>query len=99
MKNLLVKYKGDWADELEVEGFWVTTKEEYEEWLIEIKNSFPYTYYIGTNEEIEYESLDSLQYDLSVKEITQEQFDNLKVVFGGSFGFFPDPEVFEEEDN
>jgi hypothetical protein len=93
MKNLLVKYKGDWADELEVEGFWITTKEKYEKWLIEIKNFFPYTYYIGTNEEIEYESLDSLQYHLSVKEITQEQFDNLKVVFGDSFGFFPDPEV------
>lgn len=54
MSKLLVKFKDNWADEMDIEGFFVTTREDWENRVTLLKDNFPYglTYGIGTNEDI-----------------------------------------------
>ena len=87
---VLVIYKGNWADEIECPGFWIDTIKDFENWKEEIKDSFPWSFNVGSNQEIEYLSLDDLLADIKAKPITKEQMEVIEELFGGSFGFTPD---------
>lgn len=101
---LLVKYEANWADEIDVSGFTVLTKEQWDQNVERIKRHFDeeseLTCYIGTNEQIDYYNADEALQDFKVTEITDEQAEVLHQLFGrswgsvkASFGFTgPDPE-------
>ena len=88
MKYYLYKYSDNWADEMDVEGFWVMTEKEKEQVLKYINKKFKKggTVYLGTNEEIEYDNLRDVMRTFSFKEITRKEYDVLNKLFGGSFG-------------
>ena len=54
-KFYLLKFRDNWADEMDVSGFVVYDEDEYKAWLDKIPEG-EFTYGIGTNEEIEYSS-------------------------------------------
>lgn len=100
--DLLIKYEGNWADEMDVRGFYTTTREEWDSYVQKLRKHFEtkdtLMYYIGTNEEIEYTSADEVLRDHKVIEITPEQAATLQSLFAGwrgsvTFGFVgPDVE-------
>ena len=55
----LVKYEDNWADEMDLVGFMIMTDQDYDDWLIAVKNTFAdnenQSYYCGSNEEVEFE--------------------------------------------
>lgn len=94
----LVKYDSNWADEMDIDGFRLFTDEQWEEYQKDFKKLFKedrgYTYYVGTNEDIEYNSFDEFMSDLKVSEITDEEATVLKKLFDNlttyGYGFFPE---------
>ena len=90
----LVKYNSNWADEMDIEGFklftdkrWKEYQKRFEEYFVE--NIF-YNFYIGTNEEIEYESFVKFMKDFEVIEITDKEAKTIKKFFDKTSGFFPE---------
>jgi hypothetical protein len=75
----LVKYKDNWADEIDLDGHIVLEKDKFE-MFDKIANTNPiFTMCIGTNEEIEYnKDWQTTSKAYSVIEITVEQYDVLK---------------------
>ena len=95
--KLLVKYDSNWADEMDIDGFKVLTDKQWEKYQRDFKKHFKeewYTYYVGTNEEIEYGDFEEFRNDFNVSEITDEEAAVLEKLFGNlskySYGFFPD---------
>jgi hypothetical protein len=93
---LLVKYDSNWADEMDVAGFYVTTREKWNDYVERVRRHFEgrseLTYYIGTNEEICYERVEDLLRDFTLVDITDEQAETLRTLFQSwgstvSFGF------------
>lgn len=78
----LIQFSRDWADEFNVDGFKVVdTMAE----AAEYKQHFakPRTYYFGTNEGWEDEILDE---SITITEITDDEAELLKKLFGNSHG-------------
>lgn len=84
---VLVKYSGNWADEIDVDGFFTTTRKYYDELISRAREYFKnntsnaYTYYVGTNEEIIYENIEDVLNSFSVTSITEEQYKTLWELF------------------
>lgn len=96
MKYYLLDYTGDWADEMTIYGLMLLTEEEYQTWRAKLEDEeaghFPFTYGVGTNEEIEYDSFEDMFSNITVKEVTKEQYDVLKAtIFQNQedYGMFP----------
>jgi hypothetical protein len=109
MKKLLVKFDSNWADEMDIDGFMVMTQDEWDQYKAHTKKFFEqlgersWSFGIGTNEEIEYESHDEFIRELKVEEITDVEYESLAHLFkyyDGTvqFGFFPDLGYFDLED-
>ncbi|TFG99045.1 hypothetical protein E4H12_04075 [Candidatus Thorarchaeota archaeon] len=90
-KPLLVTYNSNWADEMDIDGFYLTTQFRWDRFVERVNSHFKdkddYTYYIGTNEEIVYESVEMLLSDFKVEEITAEEATLVLKLFGKGFGF------------
>ena len=93
-----VNYKDNWADEMFVDGFSIMDEKEYEHYtatvnaiVADIECGLPFTYQIGTNEEIEYNNADEFLSAFEVSEF-EEYPEGIEMVFGKKFpefGFFP----------
>jgi hypothetical protein len=95
--KLLVKYDSNWADEMDINGFKVLTNEQWEKYQKDFKKLFKkecYSYYVGTNEEIEYSDFDEFISDFKTSEITDEEAAVIEKLFGNlstyGYGFFPE---------
>jgi len=88
MKYYLYEYSANWADEMDVAGFMLLTETEKDMTLASIKKRFRKggTVSIGSNEEIEYSDFDEVMNDVSITEITKQDFDTINRLFGSSFG-------------
>jgi hypothetical protein len=88
MKYYLYKYSANWADEMDVAGFMLLTELEKDMALASIKKKFRKggTVSIGTNEEIEYSDSDEVMNDVSITEISKQDYDTISRLFGTSFG-------------
>ncbi len=91
-KHLLVIYRGNWADEMDIDGFFTTTQEWWDAFVERVNKHFEnddmFSYYVGTNEEIDYPSAQDLLHDFKIQEITAEEDATLKKLFrGGTLGF------------
>ena len=93
-KYYLIRYKGNYADEFNVESFSVETEEEYNEFLSAMKkveNNGEYiSINVGTNESIEYDDIEEYTSDLTITEISEsdyETFKKLDLLFFGDCDF------------
>jgi len=101
MKKVLVKWSDNWADEMDVEGFVILEKEEWESTkkrILSIKEEF--TMYIGTNEEIEYANGKDFLTNIEVKSLSPDEEKIINKFFGDSGGFYNFLDVYgnDEED-
>ena len=62
--KILVKFSNNWADEMDIEGLYVTTQEEHNEFIKKVHNYFKSNneliYTVGSNEEIEFSNAEEL---------------------------------------
>lgn len=86
---LLIKLAMNWADEFDVDSFWVTTQARYDRFLKTVIN-YEFTddneIYFGTNEFVSFGSTDELLSSLKVTPITKEFHDQLIAHFGEEYG-------------
>ncbi len=93
---VLLKYSGNWADEIDVAGFRAMTEERWYQMQQRLADpdNYPIEYHVGTNESIEYHDIDDVMQDLTVDHISREEFATLQRLFRKystiQFGFFPD---------
>lgn len=93
----LVKYRDNWADEIKVNGWCLMTDAELETWNVEWATRFKhldeqgsYFYYVGTNEEIEYTSLEEFLDSIKIVDISEDEANVLVKLFGKQYAFFPE---------
>lgn len=104
MGKLLIIFKGNWADEMDIEGFTIVSKEHWEYMQLETRNTeFPIELGIGTNEEMTYEDPEEYLRHFKVHEISDQKVAWLQDIFGNyDFGHVPwlegdAPDSFYEE--
>lgn len=93
-----VRYTGNWADEMTVEGFALMDEKEYERYVVTVNAIItdmecgqPFIYQVGSNEEIEYNNADDFLSAFETSEF-EEYPEGIEMVFGKKFpefGFFP----------
>ena len=89
---LLVKVNDNWADEINVEGFAIMNLKSLYEFYEGLENYFNSTpngilsYSIGTNEDIEHDSIESIIYRLNISFITIDQAEAIKQTIGLAYG-------------
>lgn len=79
MKYYLVKYEDNWADEMDITGIYPAT-EEYVKNMKDIVDLYftkkdGFNFGIGTNEDIYYDSGESLLSSYTFQEITEAEYD------------------------
>lgn len=82
-KIYLIHESSCYADEFDLEGFKIVEALSEEEALEKVigNKKFPAELYFGTNEYQIYRSKEELLYDLSIKEITREEYNVLIKIF------------------
>ena len=89
----LIKYKSNWADEMDVQGWSVMSPMRHaaweDSWADHFKDEGNYSFSVGTNEDIEYDSIEEFLKEFKVVDITESEADTLVKLFGKSYGFFP----------
>ena len=93
-----VRYTDSWADEMTVEGFSIMDEKVYERYVValnaiitDMECGQPFIYYVGSNEEIEYDNVDDFLSAFETSEF-EEYPEGIEMVFGKKFpefGFFP----------
>lgn len=98
-KFYLLKFQQDYADEFDVYGFKIYNEEDYNKYLELTKENYlkreetnhrkqkVVTISFGTNEEVEFYSLENYLKSFDLVEITEDEFNILNKLFDGSFGF------------
>lgn len=82
---IFVGQEDNWADEMDVYGYAVFTKDEFEKMLLELGDvEFPVTRWFGTNEEGEYSDVEEFLYYWEVKPISKVEYDAFLSIFGRS---------------
>lgn len=91
MSKLLIIGRNNWADEIDLAFFIVLDSDEWEELKKNTQKSFKQngsiTIYIGTNEEIEFDSYDQWLRQFKVKEISEDEAKFLRTHFEQDWGF------------
>lgn len=84
MPKLLVKFSGNYADEFQVSGFTVMEKKDWEQYVKDAKaGEWPQARSFGTNEGIQWESVEDHLDAFNTIEITDEQAVFLLTSFTG----------------
>jgi len=105
MKNLFVKWDSNWADEMDVSGWRIFSKEDWGKYKKAAEKLFKeegyYSVGIGTNEDIEYHSLEDLMGDFTVKSISDVEEVVIEKFLGGcgDNGPFPDFDYDDEDED
>lgn len=88
---LLIKFEDNWADEMDIYGFKIMTKKQWEYKKYEIRNSpFPQEVCFGTNEYNVYETPKEFLSRFKEKDITESQHQVFKEFFrSDDYGRFP----------
>lgn len=97
---VLVILDSNWADEFDVNAFWVTTQEEYDIFINKISkvDLHGQEFYFGTNEWISFHSTEDLLSALTVSKITREFYNDLIFYFGETYGLISIPDLLERFD-
>jgi len=79
---LLIKFEGNWADEMDIYGFTIMTVKQWEYKKNEIRHTpLPIEVCFGTNESEEYETHEEYLRNFKVIEITKAEVKVLKKLF------------------
>lgn len=98
-QHILVTFNTNWADEMDIAGFRVFTRAEWDaEWSGLSASAFPMEVYFGTNESNEYDTKEELQKEYTVTPISHAEVVMLDRLFSGNFGECPLPSDFVEEE-
>ncbi len=69
-----VHFDDNYVDEFDISGFRVFTDPEYMAWMNDLqKKQFPIEYYFGTNESVEYKTLENYKNHLTLQDISEEE--------------------------
>lgn len=101
MKYYLLTQRTNWADEINFEGFLIVEAENEEDAfkaIISRNQKFPCIVSVGSNEEIEFKTKEAYLRTFRVKEISEEEYDVIGKVLGGSFGKLLTLDCDEEEE-
>lgn len=88
MGDVLVKYDGSWADEIELQGFLVMTDKEWKDYKADVTKrhkSTDFAVQIGTNEEVLFADADDYFDSFEVKKISDEEGKVFRKFFKSSF--------------
>lgn len=91
---VIVKMSGDYADEFDLEGLWITTLEKWQEHIDNLQNfSFPHESSFGSNEYVIYETpedyLNYFKVTIVADEFAQTLKDILGLKYTDKFGLIP----------
>lgn len=87
-KQVLLTWDSNWADEMDISGFAVVSESFWLNLKSDLENkTSSFYFYIGTNEELEYENGKELLSEIEVKYLTEDEAGVVKKLFGGEFGF------------
>lgn len=87
MEYFLIKFKCNWADEFDVEGFYAVDKETKETMMDSLADAINREVYFGTNQYLEFTSERHLLRALTVTELTLAEYGVLQQVFPHGHGF------------
>lgn len=87
MDYVLVKFCADWADEMDVEGFAVFEKNDWESQVEKFKNAESYNgFWFGTNEGFERDEIGKHWLGhYEVKDLTDVEYESLKNLFSSQY--------------
>ena len=104
LKKVLIIFEDNWADEMDLKGFDIISKAEWEYKKKELLHTeFPIEVGFGTNEENTYETREDFIKHFKAHEISEKEESTIKKFFGNwSFGHIPfhegdAPDSFYEE--
>lgn len=80
MKYYLVKSRKDWADEFDCYGLEVYVEDEYNRYInfLEENKDMEVSLYFGTNEGWDDVTWEDIKEDITIEEITEEEYEMLK---------------------
>lgn len=84
MSNLFIKYRDNWADEMDLFGFAIIQKDKWEALLVRMQKFFDrkgeWNFGVGTNEDVEYSSYDGWLQHFTVTELSEAESEALLAV-------------------
>lgn len=89
--DVLVKYDGNWADEIDLQGFIVMTDSEWKTYKKAIEHFYSdrnFEVSVGTNEEVQFADADDYFNSFEVKKITPEESETLRKFFKTQISFY-----------
>jgi len=101
-QKVLLTWGSNWADEMDVDGFVITTSQQWEAYKKKLKErEKKFTISIGTNEDIYYSNGAELLAEISVTELSDLEVDLISKKIGTIFGFtqFFEAYVFEDDED
>lgn len=106
MSKMLITYSDNWTDEMDLDGLFVCSSDEWEKYKETVKKYFEsndsYTYYVGTNEEIEYNTAKELlsTFEIICSDIHSSGLGGLEFCNFLPIGFTgPEIEIDEEDED
>lgn len=101
MKRLLIKYKDNWADEMDVYGFHIMSEKAWN-FFLSILDTNPeyfddgdFTIGVGSNEEIPYNSKEKLLKSFEIDEVHEKEEAIIRNCFDLPYGQFPVEQIVE----
>ena len=91
MQKVLIIFKDNWADEMDIEGFSIISKDEWEYKKLELKHTqFPREVGFGTNEDNDYDNAKHFLSMFQAQEISDDEEQIIKKLFKyPQFGTIP----------
>jgi hypothetical protein len=97
--KVLVQWSSNWADEMDIEGFAIMNREDWNEYKAAVrKRKGSFSLGVGTNEDIEYDNGAALLEELDSTPLTPEEEKVIVKFFGTSGGFTDFLRAQENED-
>jgi hypothetical protein len=95
MSFVLVKWSDNWADEMDLESFTVMTKAHWLTYEKELSEAaiWPHSINVGTNEDIKYKNWDGYRKSLSIRGVSNDEFEVLNSLFGLPFSKVENPSI------
>jgi len=98
-QKVLLQWDSNWADEMDISGFVITTEKIWKDYKKELKKKEEFCIYVGSNEEIDYSDGKELLEEISVTKLSDEEADLISKKIGTSFGFTDFFEIEEEDED
>lgn len=96
--KILVELHYNWADEFDIDAIWLTTKDEYNNFINELSKLNVTDYkkiYFGTNEYVSFSSAKKIIRALKVTSVTDVFFNEFTSILGDEFGLISIPGLLE----